>query len=64
MYWEISLLCVGCDGWVFLEGVFKFAGYLQVSNIQHFKYIREEDRLEKEHEILVQSVKKPNLPTS
>ncbi|KAM7457302.1 hypothetical protein BLSTO_01945 [Blastocystis sp. subtype 1] len=43
---------------------FKFAGYLKASNIQHYKYIREEDRIEKEHEILVQSVKKPNLPTS
>lgn len=46
------------------QGTFKFAGYLVASNIQHYKYIREEDRIEKEHEILVQSVKKPNLPTS
>ena len=46
------------------RGTFKFAGYLVASNIQHYKYIREENRIEKEHEILVQSVKKPNLPTS
>lgn len=45
-------------------GTCKFYGYLRVSNIEHYKYIREEDRIEKEHEILVQAVKKPNLPTS
>lgn len=46
------------------SGTFKFFGYLRVNNIEHYKYIREEDRVEKEHEILVQAVKKPNLPTS
>ena len=47
-----------------IAGTFKFFGYLRVRNIEHYKYIREEDRIEKEHEILVQAVKKPNLPAS
>ena len=59
---QISL-CKGFHCCLFL-GTMKFFGFLKVSNIEHYKYIREEDRIEKEHEILVQAVKKPNLPVS
>ena len=59
---SLSLCKEGVCDWV--SGSFKFSGYLRVSNIQHFKYNRADDTIEKEHEIIVQDVKKPNLPTS
>ena len=43
---------------------FKYSGYLRVSNIEHFKYSPSEDRIDPNHEILVQAVQKANLPTS
>ena len=45
-------------------GLCKLSGYLRVQNIQHFKYIRAENRIEPTHELLVQEVQQPNLPTS
>ena len=45
-------------------GLCKLAGYLRVQNIEHAKYIRAENRIEPTHEILVQEVQQPNLPTS
>lgn len=63
-FWAIRSLSVVDQSSSSFIGAFKFYGYLRVSNIEHYKYIREEDRIEKEHEILVQEVKKPNLPTS
>ncbi|KAK8826370.1 hypothetical protein WA538_001508 [Blastocystis sp. DL] len=41
---------------------FKFAGYLRVRNVEHFKV--DANGVRRQHELLVQEVKKPNLPTS
>ena len=43
-------------------GSFKFAGYLRVRNVEHFKV--DANGVRRQHELLVQEVKKPNLPTS
>lgn len=45
-------------------GFCKLAGYLRVQNVEHAKYIRAENRIEPTHELLVQEVQQPNLPTS
>ena len=57
-----SLLCGGVGSSSTDAGSFKFAGYLRVRNVEHFKV--DANGVRRQHELLVQEVKKPNLPTS